>query len=38
MQIGADDEVLFVNAYNDVFRIKKETNVNNVHNFATNKN
>ena len=38
MQISADDDVLLVNANNDVFRIKKETNVNNVHNFATNKN
>ena len=38
MQIGADDDVLFVNADNGVFRIKKETNVDNAHNFATNKN
>ena len=27
MQISADDDVLFVNAYNDVFRIKKEVNL-----------
>ena len=38
MQIGADDDVLFVKADNGVFRIKKETNEDNVHNFATNKN
>ena len=38
MQIGADDEVLLVNADNGDFRIKKETNVDNVHNFATKKN
>ena len=38
MQISADDEVLHVNADNGDFRITKETNVDNVHNFATNKN
>ena len=37
-EIGADDDVLFVNADNGVFRIKKETNVDHAHNFATNKN
>ena len=34
----ADDDVMFVNADNGVFRIKKETNVDNVHNSAMNKN